>query len=336
MQVMQHPVFRRFWYPVMPIAHLSANQPQSFELLGQKLALWLDQSGKPAAVEDRCCHRSAKLSKGEVIDGNLRCPYHGWVFNGVGTCVKVPQCPNQPIPKTYCVQSFHCTERYGYAWVCLDEPIASIPEIPEAADPDFRLIHEFYEPWQCSGLRMMENAFDGAHPHFVHANTFGDRDNPVPPPYDQIEETATGLHVTNVLEVLNPALQQQNLRIAAQKTLRSYDRVWYLPFTARAAISYPTGLTHVIVLTATPINDQASQLVQFCLRNDTETDAKASDVIAFDRAVTLEDRAVLESTDPDVELASAAEQHMVSDKPGILMRQRLATLLKTHAEAASY
>ncbi|MEG3989293.1 hypothetical protein QUA13_19430 [Microcoleus sp. S28C3] len=37
----------------------------------------------------------------------------------------------------------------------------------------------------------------------------------------------------------------------------------------------------------TPINDSTSQMVQFCLRNDTEADAKTIDIIAFDRAVTL-------------------------------------------------
>ncbi|MEG4586041.1 hypothetical protein QUA54_12620 [Microcoleus sp. MOSTC5] len=37
----------------------------------------------------------------------------------------------------------------------------------------------------------------------------------------------------------------------------------------------------------TPINDSTSQMVQFCLRNDTEADAKTIDIIALDRAVTL-------------------------------------------------
>jgi hypothetical protein len=35
--------------------------------------------------------RSAKLSEGQITDGNLECLYHGWQFNGAGTCVKIPQ-----------------------------------------------------------------------------------------------------------------------------------------------------------------------------------------------------------------------------------------------------
>ncbi len=61
----------------MPIAQLSNGQPQSFQLLNQKLALWLRSDGKPAAVADYCCHRSAQLSKGIAIEGCIRCPYHG-------------------------------------------------------------------------------------------------------------------------------------------------------------------------------------------------------------------------------------------------------------------
>ncbi|MFQ3584006.1 MAG: hypothetical protein SNJ85_03605 [Cyanobacteriota bacterium] len=38
-----------------------------------------------------------------------------------------------------------------------------------------------YKVWHCAGLRLMENSFDGAHPHFVHAKSFGDQQNPVPP-----------------------------------------------------------------------------------------------------------------------------------------------------------
>lgn len=68
--------------------------------------------------------------------------------------------------------------------------------------------------------------------------------------------------------------------------------------------------------------------MQFCIRNDTEADAKAADIIAFDRQVVLEDQDVLESTDYDVPLDIQAEQHMASDQPGIIMRRKLAALLK--------
>ncbi|WP_239033213.1 Rieske 2Fe-2S domain-containing protein [Leptothermofonsia sichuanensis] len=187
--------------------------------------LWLDGAGKPAAVCDRCCHRSAQLSKGKVVEGNIRCPYHGWSFNADGVCVRVPQLEKSAIPRSYQVSAYHCQERYDYVWVCLGEPFA--------------------------------------------------------------------------------------------RTLK---------------IHYPNGLIHLIFNAVTPIDDQTSQMVQFCFRNDTEAEAKAEDVIAFDRIVTQEDQQVLETTDYDAPLSIQEEQHMPSDKPGILMRRRLAALLKEHGE----
>ena len=119
MLVTQQPVLRRFWYPVMPMTALSSSQPQPFELLGQKIVLWLTEEGHPAAIADRCCHRSAQLSKGVVINGCVRCPYHGWSFNPRGSCVQVPQLLNdEAIPASYRVPSYQCADRYGYVWVC--------------------------------------------------------------------------------------------------------------------------------------------------------------------------------------------------------------------------
>ncbi|MFT0788334.1 Rieske 2Fe-2S domain-containing protein [Synechococcus sp. OH20] len=335
MLVTQHPVFRRFWYPVMPLSLLEQGSPQPFELLGEKIVLWLDQAGQPQAAADRCCHRSAQLSKGIVCDGHIRCPYHGWEFDGTGACVKVPQLPARArIPEGYRIPAYLCQARYGYAWVCLDpQPLRDIPVIPEAEDPSYRLIHEFYERWECASLRICENEFDAAHFSFVHQNTFGSLDNLVPSHFE-IEELDYGIRTRLVVGVANPELQQKNLGIPLAKTERTTTSTWYLPFTNHLHIRYPNGRSHVIVNIPTPINDRASQVVQFCLRNDTEADAPASEVVRFDRAVTLEDRAILETTDPDVPLDLSAEQHMFTDKPGILMRKQLAALLKAHGNAS--
>jgi phenylpropionate dioxygenase-like ring-hydroxylating dioxygenase large terminal subunit len=194
------------------------------------------------------------------------------------------------------------------------------------------MIHEFYETWQVSGLRVIENSFDSAHGHFVHASSWGDQGNPVPPPIDEITDTETGFVMKHWLEVLNPDLQKKNLGIATEKTIRTNERRWFMPFARTLKIQYPNGVNHLIFTAYTPIDDRTSQLVQFCLRNDTESDAKAADIIAFDRQVTQEDRDILETTEYDAPLCLAEEQHMASDRPGIIIRHRLAALLREHGE----
>ena len=331
MLVTQQPVLRRFWYPVIPMSALETG-PQAFTLLKTPLVLWLNESGQPCAVLDRCCHRSAQLSKGVVCNGHIRCPYHGWEFDGSGTCVKVPQLTDNFIPPTYKVEGFRCQERYGYVWVALADPLTDIPEISEVADPRFRQIHQFYEVWKCAGLRLMENSFDNAHPHFVHHQSFGVISEPVPPDLDSLEELEYGLRATSVLPVFNSDLQKQNLRMSEDRTVRILEGTWFMPFGRKLKITYPNGLIHIIFTAATPIDDQTSQVVQFCLRNDSEAEVSAESIIAFDRQVTLEDQRVLESTDYDVPLDIKAEQHMFTDKPSIVMRRKLAALLKAHGE----
>ena len=327
MLVTKEEVFKRFWYPVMPISQMS-EQPQSFELLGQKLVLWLDDSGEAVVATDRCCHRSVQLSKGQVIEGNIVCPYHGWRFNGEGTCVEVPQLEdNSQIPKTYQIDTYLAQERYGYIWVCLGEPLNEIPDILEASDRNFRLIPLLYDTWHCAGLRVMENEFDLAHPTFVHAATFGSEDSPIPHAVE-VTETDYGLTGTATMDIVNT--EQQDLKIDKEIVTINLDFDWYLPFTNKLRINYPDGLVHILVNTTTPINDSSCQIVQFCLRNDTEAETKAEDVVAFERAISLEDKVILETTDYDVPLDLKYEEHMMTDKPGILMRKKLKALLSTN------
>jgi hypothetical protein len=57
-------------------------------------------------------------------------------------------------------------------------------------------------------------------------------------------------------------------------------------------------------------------------------------LIDWDAAIIEEDREILESTDPDaiVDVSRKIEMHMPSDRPGLLMRRRLLTLLEAHGE----
>ena len=59
-----------------------------------------------------------------------------------------------------------------------------------------------------------------------------------------------------------------------------------------------------------------------------------AEVIAFDRAITFEDKLILESCEADVPLSIVDDEelHMMSDKPGLVMRRMLSQLLRQHGE----
>lgn len=332
----RQPVLRRFWYPVMPLEHLADGKPHAFTLLGEKIALWQRGDGSVACLKDRCCHRSAQLSLGFIEADHVVCGYHGWTFEGSGRCVRVPQRPaEQPIPSTYCVPAFRAEARYGYVWVALAEPLTGIPELPEHGREGWRQIHQFYEPWKIGALRLMENSFDSAHIAYTHRATFGDMSRPETTPAE-ITQGEYGFTSRVVAPVaVRGDTARQVVRTDGATSERRIESIWYMPFVRRSAIRYPHGVEHVIVTCATPIDDTVSQILQWAYRNDTEDEVPAAQVIAFDRAVTLEDKLILESTDPDVPLAVAEgeELHMGSDRPGILMRRMLGELLRAHGEA---
>jgi phenylpropionate dioxygenase-like ring-hydroxylating dioxygenase large terminal subunit len=332
MLVTQHPTLRRFWYPIMPVTHL-VDGPQSFQLLGEPIVLWLTASGQPAALADRCCHRSAQLSKGQVIDGCVRCPYHGWTYDESGRCIDVPQLESgAAIPLSYRVPAYQCEARYGVVWVCLDKsPLQPIPEIPEAAVAGNRTLQQFCEPWHCSSLQILENFLDNAHFSFVHTTTFGIPDQPKPPEL-RLEPFDMGFKLYSTMPVVNPPNQQENLKIAEDKTVRVVESTWHLPFVGTLKITYPNGLEHLIMTAATPIDDRTSQFVQFCIRNDTEADATAASINAFDRQVINEDKAILEPIPEVAPIEIAAEQHMPSDRHGVVMRRQLSALFKKYEQ----
>jgi len=336
MLITRQPLLRRFWYTTVPMAWLDAG-PVTFTLLGESIVIWKDATGQPAATRDRCCHRTAKLSRGYVEDGNIVCGYHGWTYDRTGRCVHMPQAPEQVDQRDIRIPAYHCRARNGYVWVALDDPLQDLPEIPEDSMPGVRCIPQFHEKWKTSSLRFLENAFDNAHFSYVHRNTFGDFANPKPSSYE-IRETRWGFDSDTVVEVVNPPSSHVLTGTNEPRTTRYLNNTYYLPFCRRFGCRYPNGLIHTIFNCATPIDDEHIMLSQWLYRNDSEETTPAAVLNAFDRKVTDEDREILESTDPDacVDVSRQAEKHMVSDKPGLMIRRLLLSLLREHGEEEVY
>ncbi|WP_198970457.1 aromatic ring-hydroxylating oxygenase subunit alpha [Xylophilus sp. ASV27] len=330
----RQPVFRRFWHAVMPLTDL-ADGPRPFTLLGENIVLFLDGDGQPAALKDRCCHRTAKLSKGWCHEGTLQCGYHGWRYDRSGRVVGIPQLdPGQPIPAGYCTPAYHCTARYGYAWVALEDPVEDIPAIPEFGAQGWRTIFQFYETWNTSPLRALENSFDNSHFSFVHRATFGVASQPKPSRYELVE-SPTGFYAETTIPAANPQRFQRISGVADAVTTRHMRNAYFLPFSRRLDIEYPSGIRHVIINCFTPIDDGRIQLCQWLFRNDTEEDCPAQMLIDFDDEITREDKDILESTDPDAVVDTrrrGIEYSMASDRPGMLIRKKLMELLARHGE----
>lgn len=333
MLVTRQKVLRKFWYAVAPIARLD-DGPFPFTLLGENIVLWKDADGKPCAVRDRCCHRTAKLSKGFVDQGNIVCGYHGWTYDGFGACVRIPQMEDDHAKLTNVrIESFRCKEACGYAWVALEEPLQDIPDIPEERMDGIRRIDQFYEIWNTSSVRFLENAFDNSHFSYVHRDTFGKFESPKPSRYE-LHEHEWGFDAQTEVAIKNPPESHALTGTTDPETTRFLSNNYYLPFCRRFGCSYSSGVIHTIINCATPIDDSHIALTQWLYRNDTEEDAPAAILNAFDRKVTDEDRDILEATDFDVciDVSRKVEMHMPSDRPGLIVRKLLLNLLEKYGE----
>lgn len=115
----------RFWHPVLASSALR-QRPARVTVGARDYALFRSESGAPAALLDRCAHRFAPLTKGQVVRGRIECPYHGWSFAPDGSA----RSPARGSLTNCNVPSMRAIERHGYVWIAdegADE--AAMPEV---------------------------------------------------------------------------------------------------------------------------------------------------------------------------------------------------------------
>ena len=107
------------WFPVELSRHVPEGQLVPTMLHGQELALWRPIAGSVQAWENRCPHRSVRLTLGFVAGDQLVCRYHGWRYGSDGRCTGVPSTPALAPPPAACVRTYMCREADGVVWASL-------------------------------------------------------------------------------------------------------------------------------------------------------------------------------------------------------------------------
>jgi phenylpropionate dioxygenase-like ring-hydroxylating dioxygenase large terminal subunit len=320
-----NPALRRYWYVVARPSDLALG-PLAVTVLTVPVVVWRAPDGAVAAAVDRCPHREAPLSAGAIAGGGLQCPYHGWVFDECGRCVLVPSAgAGAPIPPQAALESVAVAERYGLVWVCLDEPAAPVPTVPEDSDPRFRRITQVVERWSASATRMVDNFLDIAHFPFVHRDSFG---GAADPEVGRIDLGPLGDFFGYRYEVTaaNAAGEQASGQGAATVT-RRMTTGFALPFTVRSTIEYDTGLCHSLLLLSTPRDDDSAYFTFVVWRND-DFSVPADEVTTLDRMIGAEDKRMLERIRGPLPLAPTALVSVQSDRASVEWRRRFAALLR--------
>src|SRR5262245_19285273 len=79
-------LMRRYWQPIVPTVQLEDDPVRKVRILGEDLVLFRDRGGHLGLIGPRCSHRAMHMEFGILEEVGLRCPYHGWLFDGTGRC----------------------------------------------------------------------------------------------------------------------------------------------------------------------------------------------------------------------------------------------------------
>lgn len=163
------------WYAVMDSKELKFGKPVGATRFSQKLVFWRTEENHVVCMFDKCCHRGAAISAGEIVNGHAICPFHGFEYDITGKVVVIPaNGKNHPVPDHFKVNTYPAKDAYGYIWVWYGEDREYFPRIPyfEELAEGF-CYSSFSEIWNVHYSRAIENQLDVVHLPFVHRNTIG-------------------------------------------------------------------------------------------------------------------------------------------------------------------
>ncbi|MCA9699357.1 MAG: Rieske 2Fe-2S domain-containing protein [Myxococcales bacterium] len=128
---------------------------------GRDLVAYRGESGEAHVVDAYCPHLGANLAYGGTVEGDcIRCPFHGWRFDGAGRCVDVPY--SERVPPKAKLEAYPVQELDGVIFVYYSP-------VPGEAAADWSLTTIAGEAWTPGKLIHWRNL--ASHPQEVAENT---------------------------------------------------------------------------------------------------------------------------------------------------------------------
>jgi phenylpropionate dioxygenase-like ring-hydroxylating dioxygenase large terminal subunit len=163
-------LMRRYWQPVALSEELPAGgAPRKVKILGEELALFRDDRGRPGLIGLHCSHRGTDLSYGRCEDGGLRCLYHGWLFDIHGHVIDQPGEPGGGANKASIRHpAYPCQEAGGVIFTYMGP--GAPPLLPNyeflTVAPEYRTVTKAL--YECNYLQGNEGNIDPVHLSFLH------------------------------------------------------------------------------------------------------------------------------------------------------------------------
>ena len=165
---------RNAWYMAGWSRDFVAGKAAAITLLDEPLVVYRQTDGRITLLEDRCCHRLAPLSHGQVEGDDIRCLYHGLKFAPSGACNEVPG--QSVVPKAMKVRAYPAIERYSAVFVWMGDAARAdeslLPDFVGVDDPRWHMLPGRMD-YNVNFELIQDNLLDLSHISWVHRNSFG-------------------------------------------------------------------------------------------------------------------------------------------------------------------
>jgi 5,5'-dehydrodivanillate O-demethylase len=166
-------LMRRYWQPIGAAAEMDDRWTKRVRLLGEDLVLFKDRAGRFGLIAEQCPHRRASFAYGIPTDEGIRCPYHGWMFDGTGRCLEQPNEPDgSNFKDKVSTAGYPVEELGGLLWAYLGpKPAPLIPRLDGlVAEGTIRLLGSAVV--NCNWVQIMENSVDTVHTEWLHGKLY--------------------------------------------------------------------------------------------------------------------------------------------------------------------
>jgi len=324
------------WYILMDSKQIK-DRPVGVTRMGEKLVFWRDEMGQVSCLRDKCVHRGVKLSKGQVIDGHLQCPFHGFEYDASGRVTLIPaNGKNTPVPKGFRVHSYPTYETHGFIWVWWGEDPSADLEAPRFFDDidDSFSYATIYDPWEAHYSRVIENQLDVVHLPFVHHNTIGrgGRSLVDGPGVEWIADDMFFVHVYNRIDDGTPPRKPSEVPIP--DPTRDYKLEFIFPNLWQNYIQENVRVVAAFV----PVDQEHSLLYlrfyQKFLRVPLLRDLVTWLGMPFNRMIARQDRRVVVTHEPKSSGLKIGEMLIQGDRPIVEYRRRREALIEMARQKA--
>jgi len=317
---------RNCWYVIAWDHEIPADGLFARTVLNEPILIFRVAGGF-AALEDRCCHRHAPLSKGRKEGDHVRCGYHGLKFDAAGRCVDAPGL--ERIPEQAKVRTYPVAMRNKWLFVWLGDPAKAeerqLPDNFSNDHPDWRN-KPGYMRYDTPYLLICDNLLDFSHLSYVHEKTLGGS-TAIAQARPEIEPLERGVRVTRRVPDVPPPPYYQKIRSFGGKV----DRWFIYDFLFPGTLLMSSGGKPAGQKEADPAN---SVLLHSCQTLTPETESSTHYFFQQSHRADAGDASVTEGIFQSLITAFNEDRDMISAQHEMIKRSPGAQMLSLGIDSA--